>query len=467
MANLGVIPSTKLYQLLSILKLKSFDTSTFEGRGKERYRRVALTAIGSAAAKIINLTTNLITIPLTYHYLEDERYGLWLTISSLLLFLNFADLGIGNGLLNKIAEACGKDERKHQTYISSAFFSLLIFSIFLFLVFFFIYPHINWIKLYRVSSPEIGKEAGIATAAFVFFALLNIPLGVSRSVQQGMQEGFVNYFWQALASLFSLLGVLITIFLKGGLVFLVISAVGFQTLILLINGVYLFFIKYPNLRPHLRSFDKIHAVEIAKIGLLFFILQISVSITSSSDNLIIAQFIDIKSVPHFSVPFRLFSYASLSIYIFLEPLWPAYREAIARKDFIWVRNSLLNSVKFAILASLALSILLLVMGSRIIHFWVGDSINPSRFFLLGLGIWTVISASGNAIAMFLNGANIIRLQVICALLVMTSAIAAKILFIDFMGLPGVTWGTVVAYTLFAVLPYLIFTRKVFARLNEQ
>src|SRR5208283_4384594 len=80
-----------------LLRLKPFDTSTEQGRSRERYRRAALTTLTSVLARVITVSTSLITVRLTIRYLGTERYGLWMTITSVVSFLIFADLGIGNG----------------------------------------------------------------------------------------------------------------------------------------------------------------------------------------------------------------------------------------------------------------------------------------------------------------------------------------------------------------------------------
>jgi len=51
-----------------------------------------------------------VTVPLTLNYLGSEHYGLWMTISSVSVMLGFADLGIGNGVLNAVADAYGRDD---------------------------------------------------------------------------------------------------------------------------------------------------------------------------------------------------------------------------------------------------------------------------------------------------------------------------------------------------------------------
>jgi hypothetical protein len=88
-----------------VLRLKPFDTATPEGRSLERYRRGALTTFTSVTARVLTVFTGLIAVRLTVRYLGTERYGLWMTITSVVAMMSFADLGIGNGLLNSISEA--------------------------------------------------------------------------------------------------------------------------------------------------------------------------------------------------------------------------------------------------------------------------------------------------------------------------------------------------------------------------
>src|SRR5262249_31721647 len=116
----------RLRQILSVLRLTPFETSTDAGISKERYRRIALTTVTSVAAKGIALVTTLISVPLTVDLLGPEKFGLWMTISSLITVLGFADFGMGNGLLTAICAAHGRDDTQAaRRYVSSAFFILL------------------------------------------------------------------------------------------------------------------------------------------------------------------------------------------------------------------------------------------------------------------------------------------------------------------------------------------------------
>src|SRR5580704_14585226 len=102
--------SSKAVAALGVIRFRSFDASTPEGRSKERYRRAALTSLATLAAKGVSIGTLLVTVPLTLAYLGKERYGLWMTISSLVAIFGFADLGMGASLKTLLAAADGRND---------------------------------------------------------------------------------------------------------------------------------------------------------------------------------------------------------------------------------------------------------------------------------------------------------------------------------------------------------------------
>src|SRR5580698_2632214 len=115
-----------LNQYLSIEALKSFLTKRHGTAGRERYRRAGLTASASFISKALTIVISFVSVPLTVHYLGSERYGVWLTIGSLLTWMSMTDFGIaGNALVNLLADAQGKDdERLAGQHAASAFWTL-------------------------------------------------------------------------------------------------------------------------------------------------------------------------------------------------------------------------------------------------------------------------------------------------------------------------------------------------------
>jgi O-antigen/teichoic acid export membrane protein len=162
----------------------------------------------------------------------------------------------------------------------------------------------------------------------------------------------------------------------------------------------------------------------------------------------------------------MFGVALLMATLLAGPLWPAYGEAMARGDIPWVKRTLIRSLVITFFVAGIPSLFFVIWGPWIIRLWVGSGITVPFLLLLGLGTWTTISAVGNALAMFFNGANILRLQVICGLIMALCALAAKIWLAQTIGLPGIIWGTVIAYLFCCALPFAIYTPRLLYNLSK-
>jgi O-antigen/teichoic acid export membrane protein len=244
----------QVLRVLSVIRLKPFDISTGEGRATERLRRVFWTATTSALAKGINTLTVLISVPITLGYLGTERYGLWMTITSIVAFLGFADLGIGNVILNLVSEANGKnDADTARKCVSNAFFMLIGISVGLAVIFVLIYPYVGWDRFFNVSSSIARREAGPAVATFLACFLVNLPLSIIPRIQMGYQEGYLSSVWQGISNLLGLAGLVSIVHLRAGLPWLVLVITGAPALGNLLNGVYLFAIQRPWLIPRSRD----------------------------------------------------------------------------------------------------------------------------------------------------------------------------------------------------------------------
>src|SRR6516225_11631836 len=97
---------------LSPQGLKTLFIRSSADPGRERYRRAGMTASTSYLAKGLTILMSFVSVPLTVHYLGAERYGVWLTISSLLFWVALTDFGLaGYALVNVVSATVGKGDR--------------------------------------------------------------------------------------------------------------------------------------------------------------------------------------------------------------------------------------------------------------------------------------------------------------------------------------------------------------------
>ena len=136
------------------------DTIAASERAQRRVRRASATGAASAAAAVVQTGVGLLVVPLSLAYLGNERYGLWMTATSLTAMLAFADFGMGNGLLNAIATADGSDDRHAAaTATASAAFLLAGVAVLLAALFWLSYPLVAWDRVLNASaSPPIASR---------------------------------------------------------------------------------------------------------------------------------------------------------------------------------------------------------------------------------------------------------------------------------------------------------------------
>jgi O-antigen/teichoic acid export membrane protein len=144
---------------------------------------------------------------------------------------------------------------------------------------------------------------------------------------------------------------------------------------------------------------------------------------------------------------------------FLLPVWPAYGEALARGDHEWVRSTLRSTVRVSLLMSTAASIALLVVGRSLLHRWAPHIAAPSWSLLVGLACWGVVSSVSVALAMYLNGARMIRIQVVVSGLMAAANLWLSIRLSGRWGAAGPVWASVLTQTGIILIPELVLLRS--------
>ncbi|MBI3745848.1 MAG: oligosaccharide flippase family protein [Chloroflexi bacterium] len=442
------------------------DTTTEDGRSRERYRRATLSAASSASAKGIALLTTAVSVPLTLGYLGSERFGVWMTLSAVIALLGFSDLGIGNSLMNGVAHAAGRDDRAGiRATLSSGLAMLSTVAVVVGITFAAAYGHIPWPRVFNVASGSALAEVGPAAAVLVACFLLSMPAGVFQQVRFGLQQGYVNSIFVALGNVGGLVLVVVAIQLRLGLPWLVLAMAGAPLVATVLNGLTLM-ARSPWLRPARHEVRPVVARSLLRVGLMFLILQLAVAIAFTSNSVIIAAMIGPTAVAEYAVVSKLFLIPALMVSLALGPLWPAYREALSRGDAPWVRRTFRRSILLSLTVGGSVSAALIVLGLPLITIWVGSSVTPSFGLVLAVGIWTTLSAVGTAVAMLLNGAQIMRFQVVAAIVMAMANVLLSIALTSRLGVAGPVWGSIVAYSLFSLIPVALYLPRVLARIDR-
>lgn len=429
-------------------------------------RRVTATAGASALAAIVQMGVGLAVVPLSLAYLGNERYGLWMTVTSLTAMLAFADFGLGNGLLNAIASADGQDDAAAAAKATSSAVVLLTgLAVVLAILFWVSYPLVAWERVLNASRPDLALDARRVVAVTIMCAIASLPLAASQRVQMGYQEGFLNGTWSAVGSLLGLAALAFAIARHAALPWLVLALAGAPVVALAANSVILFGCRRPALRPRWGLVSSRTMRHLLGAGVLFFAIQLAGAVGYQLPVLAIARLLGPAAVTRFSVPLRLFMVMPALMGFFLTPLWPAYREALARGDVPWVKRAVGVSLGLSVALNAAWGLTLILFGGTILRWWVGARVAAPLGLRVALALWGALTGLGGPFAMFLNGAGALRFQATCAWLMAVASVVLAFVLIPQLGVTGAACAMVSAQALCILMPSAIYVPRLLAHMS--
>lgn len=440
---------------------------TFHNRAQDRRNKIIKTAWSGLVARIVTIAISLVMVPLAVHYLGKEQYGLWVAVSSLVGMLGFMDGGAGNAVINLVAHASGTKNDDLVKIVSTSFFSLMALALTGFLLFLLAFPFVSWSKLLGVTESMSQSDLNrvvIIVGLFFFVSMFTTLVG---KIQRGLQEGNLDNFWSGVGAVLSLLFVYVAIQKDAGLVGFIIAFLAGSMLAYLASNIHYLFICRIDLRPQLGKMDSAIAKNLFAVGGMFFVLQISGAIQSQADNVIIANMLGAEAVTNYAICMKLFLMVPMLFNLLLTPLWPAYREAFASGDMQWVKRIFLKSMRWALLVSIPSAFALAVVGGKIIELWVGHEAVPPTGLLIGCGIWLVFTTVGSALAVFLNGLQLVKIQLIVATSAGIMNIILSIWLIQIIGVAGAVFGSVISYLICTILPYFFIIQKMLRKFDGQ
>jgi O-antigen/teichoic acid export membrane protein len=433
--------------------IKSFfrGQDTPEGRAQRRIRRASLTGIIGLMSLAITMGAGLISIPLTAGYLGTERFGMWLILSTFLGMVGVADLGLSNSLTNALATADGQEDRKQaREAVSSTSFLMVGIAGVVMVLLLIAYPLVSWQQVFNVTSLQARADAGPAVLVSMILFVLRLPLSVPRRVCEAYQEGFMFQFCSILSNLLSLFALLVAIQFQASLPLLVGAFFGTQMLGDIFIGFQQFGWRRRWLQPKLSNFSWLRAKWLLTTGSQLWIAQISAIILFQTDLFIVTQLFGAKEVASYGVTLKLFSFIGMISLTLLYPLWPAYSEALARKDIPWIVQTFKKTILLCSIGSITAAILIFIACPIIVGSWVGQEAIPDQSLLLAMFFTTVITTVAHSVGILINGLGILSVATVAGPIQGITNLVLSVALGNLIGVSGVAWATGISLLMFSL-----------------
>jgi len=375
-------------------------------KNKEVLKNIGL----SILYKPIGILISLALVPLTIKYLGNTSYGLWATILSIISWINYFDIGIGNGLRNHLArEITVKNYKDSREYIMTAYGSVTFISIIILIALTVLFKIFNWNSIFNIDS-YTNQELFFIMLVNLVFIVMNFVLKIVATIYYSLQKSSTVGLIQILNQLFNLIGIYSLYRMEYANSLLGISVVyGLGMVLSNIIFTLILFIKNRELVPKFKDFKYDKVKSLSGLGIKFFIIQIAAMIIFTTDNMIITKLLGPEEVTPYNITFKVFSIIIMLHGIIIAPLWSAITKAYAEKDVEWIKRTLKK------LKGVQLFILLLIFGislnfNTIITVWIGDKFVIPITLIINFAVYTFLVTLSNIYATFLNGMGELKLS---------------------------------------------------------
>lgn len=365
---------------------------------------------GSLIIKGISIIISLMLVPMTLDYVSSELYGIWLTLSSVIVWLNFFDIGFTLGLKNKLAEALAlRDTQRGRHLVSTTYAIMIAIFVPLALIIWGIIPVVDWCSFLNVSSvfaDEIRNALYVISACFCLQMILN----VLTAVISAYQKTALSSSFPVIGNIFALVAiVLLTKTKLVSLTYLALAISAMPILVIVLATLFLFRTLFKEVSPALQYVSRKYVKDLFNLGAKFFLIQIQVVVLFQTTNILISNLSGPNDVTSYNIAYK-YIYVALMIYnIILTPLWPAFTDAYTKKDFSWMRK-VYNKMLLLWFMSAVCIALMVVASPFVYELWIGNKAQISLSMTIAVAVYVIINSLDSLQVFLINGTGCIRLQ---------------------------------------------------------
>jgi len=401
--------------------------------------------------KVIGLATSLLLVPITLDYLDSEVYGIWLTISSILYWFAFFDVGLSNGMRNYLTKSiANEDYSAGKSYVSTTL--VILSAIALVMGLFLIFP-LNIFNFQDVFNTTLLDNFQLRNVMMIAI-LFTLALFVVRTfgmVYVALQKYAVNDAINVTGHLLALIIIyILTKTTNGNLMYVVLALTATPVAVYLLAAIPLF-LQYPQLKPSFKCYNSGAVKDIVGKGLGFFTIQFtSCLVIFGGSNIIITQYCGPESVTIYNIAYKYFNVLTIGYTILLAPMWSAYTEAYAKGDMDWIRKTFRRAL-YAFGLLVAGGAVMLAVSEFVYHLWIGNSVHIPYSISLAVILYVLTFNFNNCVTYLLNGLNTIFVQIITSIFFTAIYIGIVVVKGNELSVEGIVYCMAISYCSMAMI----------------
>ena len=434
----------------------------FIKQGTDRSVAVKKNIVGSLFVKGCSIIISLLIVPLTLGYVSSDLYGIWLTLSSIIMWLNFFDIGFTLGLKNKLTEAIALgDMQRGKVLVSTTYFMMIAIFIPLCILLEMIIPHINWASFLNVTgnyNPDIIKTLHILAACLCAQMIVNVLTAVLAAYQK-----------VALSSAFPVIGNFISLFIillltkycPPSLSLLALANSTIPIFVIIIASFILFSSSFKAVAPSWNFVKKKQIKDLFNLGSKFFLIQAQIVVLYQCTNILISNLSGPSDVTSYNIAYKYITISMMILTIIMAPLWPAFTEAYTKNDYSWMKNVYNKMCK--LWGGLTVIVILMIIVSPIVYqLWIGEKAHVPLIMTVLIGIYTIVHSWDIIQVNMINGVGAIKLQTYITLIGLIVHIPLSL----FLGRYVSCYGVIISMIVINMIYSTTFTIQIRKILNK-
>lgn len=449
---------------LNVFKVNKIKVHELDRRGRDN--NLIRQVFSSLGLKVLSVILGFIMVPLVLSKLGSERYGVWSVLLSMVQWIALMDIGIGNGLRNKLSEALAKNETKEaQEYVSTAYITLLILGVGILIIG---TPILLLVDLKELFNTHLLPNGELTSVVLIFFYSIVIffVLSLINQVINALQRNALTSISSVLNTVLFLLSLWLLV-PKANL--LITSATYSFSLLFSISLVSIFFYhEYGYLKPTFGSFRRSKIDSILTLGLKFFVIQITGVILFSTDNIIITQLFGPDKIVTYNIPFIIFNNIGILINMLMMPIYSSYTEAYSKGDLSWIRTKIKLLMKLLPLLIIGM-VGVVFFFDDIIELWLRKPMQIPFLLPTVMAVYSVLSVWNNIFGFVLGGIGKIRLGMYSTIVIGIINIPLSIYFGKYLdlGILGIVLSNVICLSISSILSPLQVYYFIFSKTKNQ
>lgn len=417
---------------ISIIKNKYKNT---DGRSKKMYKNTAIMVF----IKGFSILISLMSAPIMLHHVNRADYGVLLTLTSIVGWVGMMDIGLGNGLRNKLPEMLAKgDLQGAKKAVSSSYAALTMYVGLLISIFLVSSSYIDWRSVLNSPMSDAEEINGLAAVVFIAFCV-QFLLGLIVSILYAYQMPAANSLISFVSQVVTFIALIVQVYIfKVSSVFQ-IGAVNclIPPLIMLLATIFLFATKLREVAPTFKMIDFKYVSGILSLGVKFFILQIITIVIFQANSIIITRVVGPEAVVEYNMAFRYISVLTMFFNIMITPIWSATTDAYVRGDFAWIRKTLYLSRKICLIAIVG-GILMTIFSKQVYTLWLGKGAIDISYTTTGLVcLYVSFEMLYKVYGTIINGTGKVFAQMVITGVIAICYVPLALLLGKILGLSGV------------------------------